>query len=122
MKKTIVSLIAGSVIFFAITSYKNIETVNKNYLSKVHPQTTTVSNVTQGVTTTFQYFSSGGLYSTPVSSINGFSTTLTAYSHSTGTVYVDKFYGTVNGYDVDVTITGLPNKSWKFQSVTVIVP
>ena len=118
MKKTIVCLVAGSLIFFAITSYKNAENSKALNALKSRPQTI-VTNVTDGITTTIQYFAPGGLYTTPTASINGQTVTLTNYAHSTGTVYLDKFRGQINGEDIDVYISGYPYKPWRIFSVTV---
>jgi hypothetical protein len=127
MKKSILYSIVACVLFFAIASFKVVGPTKIYTACKVlkSPATTTKTNVTLGVTTTFQYFSSGGLYTGPISSIGGNAVALSGYSHTydaASSLYFDKFHGTVpvSGEFVDIEITGKPNVAWDFRTVTVI--
>lgn len=65
----------------------------------------------------------GQLYTTPTIARNGGSPVyMSSYSHSPGTINVDKFYAVVDGWEVYVTITGNFSIGWQIYSIEAIVP
>jgi hypothetical protein len=65
----------------------------------------------------------GQLYSTPAIARDGGSPVyMSNYSHSPGTINVDKFYAVVDGWEVYVTITGNFSIGWQISAIEAIVP